>query len=523
MAASGSTEKLKVFISYSRRDSSDFAKELAAGLELAGFAPFLDQHDIAAGEDWEARLGGLIRQADTIVFVVSPEAVKSERCTWEVNTALAENKRVLPIVALAVPEAEIPEQLRRRQFVRFDTGPGITRPLAQLADALRQDLDWIREHTRIGELAGRWEARGRPESALLRGDDLATAQVWLDRRTTDAPIITDLMRAFIAASKEGELSHLAKSNAAQRRIIQMQALVSVLLAAVIAALVGWINQDYLKQQWRWYAVTRPYMNAQIRPHVLTVAAERNLKPGDSFKECAADCPEMIVIPAGSFMMGSTSGTGRDDEHPQHQVTIAKPLAVAKFEITFADWDACGSYGDCDPRINDSGFGRSQQPVINITWNDAQRYVAWLTLMTGKPYRLLAEAEYEYAARAGTQTTYPWGGDIGKNNADCKQCGSKWDNKQPAPVGSFAPNGFGLYDMAGNVWEWTDDCYYATYNGAPTDGSAWIAAGGCNDRVVRGGAWDRESETLRSAGRGSRGNTAARFNNRGFRVARTLRP
>jgi formylglycine-generating enzyme required for sulfatase activity len=162
-------------------------------------------------------------------------------------------------------------------------------------------------------------------------------------------------------------------------------------------------------------------------------------------------------------------------------------------------------------------------VINVTWNDAQGYVAWLTQMTGKSYRLLTEAEYEYAARAGTQTTYPWGGDIGKNNADCKQCGSKWDNKQPAPVGSFAPNGFGLYDMAGNVWEWTDDCYFASYSGAPTDGSAWIATGGCNDRVVRGGAWDRESETLRSAGRGSRGNTAARFNNRGFRVARTITP
>jgi formylglycine-generating enzyme required for sulfatase activity len=523
MAAAGSAEKLKVFVSYSRRDSSDFAKELVTGLELAGFAPFLDQHDIAAGEDWEARLGGLIRQADTVVFVVSPEAVKSERCTWEVNTALAESKRVLPIVAKAVPESEIPEQLRRRQFIRFDTGPGITRPLSQLADALRQDLDWVREHTRIGELAGRWEARGRPESVLLRGDDLKAAQTWLEQRTTAAPIITDLMRTFIAASKEAELAHLAKSNAAQRRIILMQALVSALLIAIIAALVGWINQDYLKQQWRWYTITLPYMRTQIRPYVLSEPAERGLKSGDSFKECAADCPEMIVIPAGSFMMGSATGTGRDDEHPQHQVNIANSLAVSKFEVTFAEWDACASYGDCDPHINDSGFGRGQQPVINVTWNDAQRYVAWLKEMTGKPYRLLTEAEYEYAMRAETQTTYPWGDDLGKNKADCKQCGSKWDNKQPAPVGSFAPNGFGLYDMAGNVWEWTDDCYHTSYDGAPTDGSAWITPGGCNDRVVRGGSWDRESETLRSANRGSRGNTAARFNNRGFRVARALTP
>jgi TIR domain len=203
MAADGSAEKLKVFVSYSRRDCSEFANELVAGLELVGFAPFLDQHDIAAGEDWEARLGGLIRQSDTVVFVISPEAVKSERCAWEVNTAIADNKRVLPIVAKAVPETEIPEPLRRRQFIRFDAGPGITRPLSQLAEALRRNLDWIREHTRIGELAGRWEARGRPESVLLRDDDLAAARVWLEQRAAEAPIITDLIGVHSRKQRSG--------------------------------------------------------------------------------------------------------------------------------------------------------------------------------------------------------------------------------------------------------------------------------------------------------------------------------
>jgi TIR domain len=138
------SDTLKVFISYSRRDSSDFAEELLAGLELAGFAPFLDRHDIAPGEAWEDRLSGLIQQADTVVYVISPEAVKSERCQCEVDETLALSKRLMPIVFKPVPEADIPDQLRRRQFVRFDTGPGITRPLAQLADALRQDLDWIK-------------------------------------------------------------------------------------------------------------------------------------------------------------------------------------------------------------------------------------------------------------------------------------------------------------------------------------------------------------------------------------------
>ena len=524
MPATGSAERLKVFISYSRRDSSDFAKELLSGLELLGFAPLLDQHDISAGEDWEARLGGLIRQADTVLFVISPEAVRSERCEWEVNTALAETKRILPIVAKAVPDSAIPERLRRRQFIRFDTAPGIIRPLGELAEALRQDVEWVREHTRIGELAGRWDARGRPESLLLRSDDLPAAQSWLESRNPDAPAITDLMRTFIAASKETELAYLAKSNAAQRRIILMQTLVSLSLVGVILGLVGWMNQDYLKQQWRWYTITRPYMLAQIRPHVLTSAAERALEPGDSFKECANDCPEMVVVPAGSFMMGSSGDTGRNNEHPQHRVAFARPCSVAKFEQTFAEWDACVAYGDCNPGISDAGFGRGRQPVVNVSWNDAQHYASWLSRMTGKTYRLLSEAEYEYSTRAGAENAYPWGDEIkfgGIAMADCTACGSDWDGRQPAPVGSFPKNRFGLHDMVGNVWEWVQDCSHDSYQGAPADGSAWIKDGNCARPMVRGGSFDREPDTLRSAFRGWRGDTKTRFNNRGFRLARTL--
>src|SRR6516165_1113541 len=143
MADAGGGEKLKVFISYSRKDSAAFADELVAGLDLAGFAPFLDRHDIAAGEDWEARLGGLIAQSDTVVFVISPEAVKSERCAWEVERTLELSKRLLPVVYKPVPEHDIPEKLRRLQFVRFDNGRALTRSIAELAEALRTDLDWI--------------------------------------------------------------------------------------------------------------------------------------------------------------------------------------------------------------------------------------------------------------------------------------------------------------------------------------------------------------------------------------------
>jgi formylglycine-generating enzyme required for sulfatase activity len=523
-------EKLKVFISYSRRDSSEFAEELVGMLEIAGFAPFLDRHDIAAGEDWEQRLGGLIREADTVLFVVSPEAVKSERCAWEAESALAQFKRVLPIIFKAVPESAIPERLRRLQFVRFDTGTGLARPLAQLAEALRQDIEWVREHTRLGELARRWEARGRPESLLLRGDELAAAESWAGRWKPGVPEITDLMRSLLSASKQSEAAYLSKANTVQRRVIWMQSLVSVLLVGVIAGLIGWINQSYIKQQWHWYATVRPFAAANIWPYVLTLAAEQALKQKDTFRECANvqgrdNCPEMVVVPAGSFVMGSlATEPGRFAiEDPQHEVTIARPFAVAKFEVTFDEWDTCVTYGDCG-RVGDRGWGRGQRPVIFVSRDDALHYVAWLSQMTGQPYRLLSEAEYEYAARAGTHTIYPWGDEVQLNGAamaNCDKCGSTWDDKQTAPVGSFAPNQFGLYDMVGNVWEWIQDCAHPNYNGAPTDGTAWQGAD-CNGLVIRGGSWNFSPESVRSAMRGW-STEGGRDNYLGFRVARTLAP
>jgi formylglycine-generating enzyme required for sulfatase activity len=157
------------------------------------------------------------------------------------------------------------------------------------------------------------------------------------------------------------------------------------------------------------------------------------------KECT-DCPEMIVVPAGDFVMGSpeTEKDRSHDESPQHMVTIGKPFAAARFELTFDEWDACAVHGDCDPRLSASGWGRGRQPVINVSWDDAQQHVAWLSRMTGQPYRLLTEAEWEYAARAGFPTAYYWGDEIGKGNANCSGCGSQWDQQQTAPVGSFAP-------------------------------------------------------------------------------------
>jgi formylglycine-generating enzyme required for sulfatase activity len=166
---------------------------------------------------------------------------------------------------------------------------------------------------------------------------------------------------------------------------------------------------------------------------LTLEHERALTPMDLFKECTG-CPEMVVVPAGDFMMGSpVKEKNRDeDEGPQRKVTFARPFAVSRFELSFDEWDACAAHGDCDPRIHDSGWGRGRQPAINVSWDDAQQYVAWLSRITGQPYRLLTEAEWEYAARAGTTTAYYWGDDIGKGNANCDGCSSQWGRQAGGP-------------------------------------------------------------------------------------------
>jgi formylglycine-generating enzyme required for sulfatase activity len=383
----------------------------------------------------------------------------------------------------------------------------------KLRDWIAAEREFLAWRTSLEAARRSWEM-APPQSrsdALLSGLMLAQAHAFLAQRPDD---FLSIDRDFIAQSIE-------RDRRVRRRVRRFQASAYVLLVAIIVALVGWMNEVWLTDQWRWFTVIHPYMLAKVHPYVLAAERERALKPGDSFTECAQDCPEMVVVPAGEFIMGSPAGQqGRGNEGPQHKVVFAKPFAVARLDVTFDDWDACVGYGDCDPRVSDGSFGRGRQPVISVTWDDARRYAAWLSRMTGKPYRLLSEAEFEYAARAGTRTAYPWGDEIGENNANCRGCGSKWDGRQPAPVGSFAPNQFGLHDMHGNLWQWVADCYHNDYRGAPPDGSAWIEGADCSRRVVRGGSWYLDPQDLRSAVRVA-SPADDRDTSLGFRVARTL--
>jgi len=242
-----------------------------------------------------------------------------------------------------------------------------------------------------------------------------------------------------------------------------------------------------------------------------------------FKECT-DCPQMVVIPAGEFTMGSPPA--EHSAEAQHRVNIATPFAVSKFETTFDEWDACVTDGGCgDYWPDDEGWGRGNHPAINISWENAKSYVNWLSSKTGKPYRLLSESEWEYAARAGTTTRFSHGDALSPSQAnyDGSTDGSgpsDMNRQRTLPVGSFPPNGFGLHDMHGNVAEWVEDCWHDEYTpAAPTDGSAWLD-GDCNGRVVRGGSWEDSEREHRSAAR-TGGYKQDQFYTDGLRIARGL--
>lgn len=256
-------------------------------------------------------------------------------------------------------------------------------------------------------------------------------------------------------------------------------------------------------------------------------AEEPREPLSTFRDCD-QCPEMVVLPAGSFLMGSPEDEPRrgSREGPQHQVHFAKPFAIGKYEVTLDEWDACVDEGGCDNYVPfDRGWGRGRQPVTSVSWSHARAYVSWLSKKTDLRYRLPTEAEWEYAARAGSVSPFSTGQTITTDQANFS--GSYTYNgstegvfrRRTTPVGSFAPNAFGLHDMHGNLREYVEDCWHESYEGAPSDGSAW-ASDGCDRLVLRDGGWKSRPAFLRSAIRDWVFPTSQK-DAYGFRVARDL--
>ena len=294
------------------------------------------------------------------------------------------------------------------------------------------------------------------------------------------------------------------------------------------------------------SLTRPFLLCLwlLAALAFPAAASADEHAEREFRECT-DCPVMVAVPAGSFTMGSPrSEAGRfDAEGPQHPVSV-RAFALGKYDITNEEYltflRATGYQpAPCDRILGmvwrSPGHGLAyppgevappRVPATCLNWRDAEAYIAWLNTKArgpGNPYRLPTEAEWEYAARAGTTTARWWGEAIGSDNANCNGCGSKWDGREIAEVGGFKPNGFGLYDMLGNVWQWTADCWNESYVGAPRDGSAW-RSGDCSKRVLRGGSWSNVPAFIRAATRSHAAADGSDFDYSsyaGFRVARTL--
>lgn len=208
----------------------------------------------------------------------------------------------------------------------------------------------------------------------------------------------------------------------------------------------------------------------------------------------------VYIQGGSFDMGDLHGHGHDIERPARKVYI-DDFYMSKTEITFAQYDLfCEKTNRVKP--DDNGWGRGKQPVINVSYEDAADFAEWLSKTTGKTIRLPSEAEWEYAARAGRNSEFWWGDEAGMNNANCKDCVSRWSGEQPAPVASFKPNPFGLYDMNGNVYEWCADDYHVSYKGAPPDGRPWTGGDSLKEKVMRSGSFAYHSFESRSRARSS---------------------
>ncbi|HUD85966.1 MAG TPA: SUMF1/EgtB/PvdO family nonheme iron enzyme [Xanthobacteraceae bacterium] len=584
------------FFSYSREDDADSHGALSAlrthiqgelrgqlGRTAKTFRLWQDKEAIPSGTLWESEIKNAVAQSVFFIPIITPTVIASPYCRFELESFLAREAElgrddlVFPILYIDV--SALADSVRRqndpvlsliaerqyvdwREFRYHDINAMEVRKAAgqfctHIRDALHKPWLSPQERTSQEEAAARQRAeddRRRQEAETQRRADEARAREAdaLARRRAEEE---RRKREAEAEQRRTEARGLSGAAAARPSSPRQRTalLIGTVAAAVLAALVVWLAvvSPRPSQVAQGSTATPPATAPTPTPPPsdaclvdvpgcpLSAEKERALKPKDTFKECA-DCPQMVVVPGGSFIMGSpASELRRDpDEGPQHAVTIVREFAVDSVPVTVDQFSAfakatgydagskCWTWEDGKSAERDSrswrnpGFAQTgTHPVVCLNWNDAKAYAEWLSKMTGKDYRLLTEAEYEYATRAGTTTAYPWGNDIGKNNANCNGCGSKWDDKQTAPVGSFAANGFGLYDMVGNVEEWTEDCWHDSYNGAPAVGSAWTN-GDCNHRVVRGSSWGDTPVNLRSASR-NRATPDHRVDDLGFRVGRTL--
>jgi formylglycine-generating enzyme required for sulfatase activity len=531
----------KIFINYRRVESLKDAQHLKTLFDKTFGAEcvFLDVRGIDGGANWLQTLERQVAASEAMVVLIGKDwaNLKDEhgnrrlddphdKVRFEISQALLRN---LPIVPVSIDGAPIPKSAQLPDNLMQLT---LIQAMHLRAESFTPDAEAIAQRLRV--VLAKQRQRGVPKwvaslgvtAALIAGVAAGPA-VW---RELGLPFLgvklpgDDQLRADLAAARRRVADAESTVKAVEERFAQAERTAKSAEASQQAVLQRLAavekERDSLTERLAAAQKERDEARKEVvsaNAKVADLEGRRASDPasGRAFRDCGANetwCPEMVQVPAGKFMMGSADGDA--DEKPVHEVTIRRPLAVGKFEVTFAEWDACVAGGGCasNKSPGDQGWGKGRRPVINVSWNDAKEYVTWLARKTGQPYRLLTEAEWEYVARAGTTTKYAFGDTINKQQA-------QFSESKTVEVGSFPASAWGLHDMRGNVWEWVEDCYQDNYSGAPSDGSA-RSLPNCSSRVLRGGSWDNYPHDLRSAFR-VRFHPDSRYGSIGFRVARTL--
>ena len=480
-----------LFVSHVSEDLAA-AMQIVEELERRGVRCWIAPRDVRPGEPFDDEIANAIEDSRAMLLIFSERCNASEYIRREVTVAGESHKVVIPF---RIENAEPKRGLRVRL----------------------SDLHWLdgfasREQA-IDELVRTFPAANEkaiPEAAAEQA-----------RRERGPPVI-----AKYGADALGKRADEKPSKGRSEPLPRIAIVVASLIGLAVLGAIG-VSVVRSPAPTAVAPALVPVAPTQITVTALSPEREQALNPKDTFNECS-NCPEMVVVPAGTFTMGSPAGEPKrnSEEGPQHTVTFARNFAVGRFALTFDQWEACVADGGCNGYKPDSqGWGRDLRPVINVSWDDAKTYAAWLSKKTGKSYRLLSEAEREYVTRAGATTPFWWGNSISTSQANYNGTpywgGAKGEYRgRTVPVDSFEPNPWSLYQVHGNVYEWAEDCWHVNYQGAPADGSFWTS-GDCSSHVIRGGSWDYDAEYLRSASRlGYATDTRADW--LGFRVGRTLR-
>lgn len=497
--------KKKVFISYSRSDGIGFAEDLKETLIPRGIIPLIDHNDISPGDEWKKKLEKLILQSDAVAFVITQGALESEVCEWEIEKTIELGKRLIPLIPFSSSEkCKIPEKLSNRNYIYFYKespvpSSGFPDGCNRLINELEIDNNWSDQHTIYLKEASEWYASDREEDYLLIGKKLSKALKWVDqqppkdtRKKYHLPEISELLLEFIESSQKLDLKKQKENLKRKKQDEEKNAQI----------------EQYKKQ----------FENKKLDHNILSSASDLH---GVKYLKDDDGLPRLAIIPTKEgFYQGSKDDdcTGRSNERPQRYVTFTSNFALSIYPITVREWNFAVENGFKAKKFE----ADEELPVHRITWMAAKMYCHWLSEVTGKPYRLPSESEWEYACRAGTNTTYYFGNKIERQQAKHQIKFFEINHLSGIDVvGKCPSNAFGLYDMHGNVWEWVEDDYHSSYKNAPTDGSAWLASPRKNYKVARGGCYASGPRHLRSARRAKVPPVPDEHWKFGFRVALTI--